>query len=224
MRFVLVALALAGCQETSDLPALPWLHGLSGAVVSEQPSPSTTRQFAELLDVEPDCGADAYRGVELVADVSPQPGRETVVASFAHGVRVYDQERGLVASAPGYRCGGSSDAIETVAAGDAYGDPTIVIAGTSGGRMERETWVGLFRVGRDHRLEPAFAGVVEQVRGDQVTRGDLRLLPRALLYRAPGGAPMLYLYDPLAGAYLVPGALRDEDDHDGPPPATVSRR
>lgn len=221
IALVAVAVALAGCQETAELPAMPWLHGLSNAVVSEGPSATASRRLPDVSDLPSGCGADAYRGVELTADVTPDPGPETIVASFANGVVIYDREEVVVASSPGYRCAGSSDAIDAIAAGHAYGDRTIVLAGTSGGRMERDTWVGLFRLGAGDRVEPAFAAVVEQIRGDEVTRGDLRLLPHALLYRPPGGVPMLYMFDPVAGAYLVPGALRDEGPHE--PPVAVLR-
>jgi hypothetical protein len=216
-----IAVLAAGCQPSTQLPEAPWLHGLTDAVASDQGSPETMRRLGDFQDLEPGCGADAYRGIELVADVAPAPGRERIVASHAQGVFVYDTEDQLVAWSPGYRCDGSADAIEALAAGDAYGHRTIVVVGTSGGHTEHDTWVGLFRIGSDARLEPAFAADVEHHRGDEVSRGLIALLPSSLVYVTPEGGAALYVYDPVARAYLVPRDPADDPPHQ---PPVVTRR
>lgn len=212
MKVIFALASLAACQ--ASVPSVPWLHGLSNAVASDRDSESTMRRLADESDFEPACGSDAYRGIELVADVSPHPGRETIVASYAQGIFVYDARDRLVAATPGYRCTGSADALSVLAAGDAHGAPTIVVVGTRGGRRESETWLGLFRI-RDRRLHPTFMDTVEERRDAKVIRGAVVLLPGALIHRAPRGTATLYHYDPRFDAYVVPGLPFDDSMHDG---------
>jgi hypothetical protein len=208
---------LATCQLARETPSIPWLQGLGSPVASDVTSDEVARRidtWSELADVDPECSTGNYPGIAIEADVAPTPGLETVMVSLAHGIVVTDREGALITEAPGYHCEGSADELEAVAAGDAYGAPTIAIAVTSGGHRESETWVTLFRVD-DRRLDPVFTGTVEQRRGNDLERGSVMLLPGALLYRAPGGEPTLWFYNSDAHAYVQPGQGLD-DHHDGP--------
>lgn len=174
------------------------------------------RRLSELRDESPECELSAHEGVQLVADIAPRAGAETIVASYAQGILVFDREDQVIASTPGYPCSGTADSIEIIAAGSTWGAPTLVIVGTTGGRNESDTWLSLFRVAGD-RLEASFTGVVEERRGEDIQRGSVYLLPGSLLYRRPGGKPMLYLYDPVPGVYMPPRQELDHDDKtDGP--------
>lgn len=212
--WLMLPLGLAACQTATE-PPLPWLRGLAGATASERATASTSRRLADLRDETPGCELSAHEGVELDADVSPRPGAETIVASYAQGIVVFDRENQIVASTPGYPCSGTADSIEIVAAGSAWGRPTLVVVGTSGGRAESDTWLSLFRV-RGERLDASFTGVVEERRGEEITRGAVLLLPRALIYQRPGGDPVLYIYDPVPGVYIPPRQELDHGEDDGP--------
>jgi hypothetical protein len=217
MRAAVLAIAsLGACQVTPQDGPVPWLYGMSSFVAADRASRSATQLLQEHSTPEPDCAAGAYQAVELVADVLPRAGSETVLASYANGVVVLDGERHLVASTAGYRCEGSADEIEIVGSGHAYGDQTLVVVGKNGGHREYATWVGLFRVGDDKRLDAVFTATVEEHRGSNVRKGALYMLPGSLIYQSPGGKPALHVYDPVGRAYLVPGELIDESDHDGP--------
>lgn len=216
----LLALSLAGlasCQVAQETPAIPWLHGLADPVGSNVESDEVARRidtWSEFSDVDPECSTGAYPGIAIEADVAPAPGLETVMVSLAHGIVVTDRDGALVTEAPGYHCEGSADELEAIAAGNAFGAPTIAIAVTSGGHRESSTWVSLFRIdGR--RLDPVFTGTVEERRGTTVQRGAIFLLPNALLYRHPGGTPSIWLYNSDARAYVQPGVQLDYR-HDGP--------
>src|SRR5687768_16143635 len=151
----LVLATLIACSPTT--PSVPWLYGLSDPVASESGSLSTMQRLADTGgDVDEACGADAYRGIELAADVAPAAGQETIVAAYARGIHVFDRSNHLVAATPGYYCVGFSDEITALAAGTAYGKSLIVVVTTSGGRRERETSLHLFRI-VDRRLAPAFS-------------------------------------------------------------------
>ena len=207
---------LGACQVAPQEAPVPWLYGMSSFVAADRASKSATQRLHELSTSDPDCAAGAYQAVELVADVAPRAGSETILASYANGLVVLDREHRLVASTAGYRCEGSADEIELVAAGNAFGDQTVIVVGKHGGHREYATWVGLFRVGDDKRLDAVFTGIVEEHRGSGTRKGAIYMLPGSLVYQAPGGKPALHVYDPVARAYLVPGELIDDSDHDGP--------
>ena len=217
----LLALSLTGlaaaCQVPPATPAIPWLHGLTDPVSSNLESDEVARRidtWSVYSDVDPECSTGAYPGIAIEADVAPTPGLETVMVSLAHGIVVVDREGELVTEAPGYHCEGSADELEAIAAGNAFGVPTIAIAVTSGGHRESSTWVSLFRVdGR--RLDPVFTETVEERSGTTVRRGAIFLLPDALLYQNPRGATSVWPYNADARAYVQPGAELDYT-HDGP--------
>ncbi len=189
-------------------PALPWLFNLQGVTAVDNGDPLVT--IAMDSESDPSCAEMAGTGLALVANVAPAGGPETILASFAHGVMVYGREGELIASTPGFPCAGSADEIEVLAAGTAFGVPTIVVAMATGGRREQLTWLGLFRVGRDGRLEAVFAGAVEQREDGIVRRGSVTLLPGGLLVRDPSGGVGFWTFDDVSGVYIPRGGLTGE--------------
>ncbi len=220
MKSLIALITVAGCQLSAETPAMPWLHGLANSVGSASQSDEVARRIGSwsgFSDVDPECSTGAYPGIEITADVAPAAGDETILVSLAHGIVVVDREHQLVTESPGYRCsGGSVDELEAIAAGNAYGVPTIAIAATSGGRNEAATWISLFRIGEDRRLDAAFTGVVELRHGTEIERGAVYLLPNALIYRHPSSQPTVWTYNPVARAYLRPGDPVDDSHDDGP--------
>jgi hypothetical protein len=132
-----------------------------------------------------------------------------IVASYARGVMVFGADGQVLASTPGFPCSGTADEIEVVAAGDAYGVPTLVLAATTGGHREQLTWLGMFRVEPTGTLEAVFAGTVELREDGVVRRGSVTVLPDALHVRDPAGPSGYWVFDPVAGVYLPPGAYDD---------------
>jgi hypothetical protein len=147
----------------------------------------------------PGCGVAASRVVELVADVAPFPGLETIVASYSAGLTIFDREDHIVAETPGYPCSGSSDELDAIAVGKTGGERVIVIAATSGGRNETSTWIGLFHA---RTLDALFAGVVEARVEDTITRGAIHLFATGLVHRHPNGTITLWGIDPGTGIYV----------------------
>jgi hypothetical protein len=189
---------------------LPWLHGLDGVVSATSTGPRSVDELPM------DCGVDAMRTVELVADVAPAAGRETIIASYTSGITVLDRAERVVMATPGYRCEGSADELGAVAVGRAYGDRLLAVAVTSGGHNEAATWVTLFRTGT--QLEPVFTGVVEHRVSDRTTRGWIYLLPGGLLYQRPGGPLRFWRLDPGTRYYLP---VLPDVPHDEPPRVSV---
>jgi hypothetical protein len=203
MRTLTVLAAVAACQAPAELP---WLHGLDNVVMST--SVIAPRAPAE----QPEgCSSGATRTIELISDVAPAPGRETVVASYRDGIAVFDNEDHLLAETPGYPCEGSADELDIVAFGTAYGRPLLVVAATSGGRRETSTWLALFRTGRT--LEPLFTGVVETRVDGVTTRGAIHLVPAGLVHVRPGGRAAFWRLDPGSQLYIP---VLPETPHDEP--------
>ena len=202
MKFLPVMLAVAACQPAP--PAMPWLHGLDGAVTA------TSTAIAVSDELAVDCGVDAMRTVELVADVAPAAGRERIVGSYAGGLTVFDREERVVTSAPGYRCEGTADELLAIAVGTAHGQRLLAIAVTSGGHREAATWVTLFRTGAT--LEPVFTGTVELRDGDRTVQGAIHLVRDGLLYRRPNGPVRFWRLDPGTRYYVpvLPDVPHDE--------------
>jgi hypothetical protein len=219
---MIACVGLLGCR-TEAVPSMPWVHGLGNPVVSDRSSDAAAERFERWSDRDvgdPNCGSGAVPAIELHADVAPPVGEETILVSLSQGVLVLDGEGRLVAETPGYACAGSADELEAVAAGDA-GAPTIVIAATTGGHRESSTWITLLRVD-ERRLDAVFTGTVELRDGETTKRGSIVLLPNALIYRHPALQPALWVFDPVARAYLLPGTEIDYSHDDGP--AQVSTR
>lgn len=224
MKALIALVGLTACQAAQPTPSIPWLHGLANPVASDVLSDEVARRidtWSNFADVDAECSTGAHPGIAIEADLAPQPGSETILVSLAHGLVVLDREGQLITEAPGYHCDGTADELEAIAAGDAFGAPTLAIAATSGGHAESTTWLSLFRVdGR--RLDPVFTGTVVERHGTEISEGAVYLLPDALLYRHPRGKPSLWIYNRDARAYLQPG---DEIDrgHDGPSQAVSLR-
>lgn len=216
----LIATCLLGCQVAGTAPedatvSLP--RGMSSLVVSQATSERASRWFQERIpDEEQRCGSGAYQAIQLTADVAPRPGPETILASYAGGVVVLDGEGQLVASVGGYRCTGSADELEALAAGVAFGDPTIILVAKAGGHRELSTFVGLFRIGFGKRLDPVFTATVETHQGWTARRGGIYMLPGALVYRLPDGRRGFYVFDPIAREYLDPRDPLDDPTHEPP--------
>ena len=209
-----VVLLLTGCQAAA--PGLPWLHGMYDTVSSTGISEQNAEDES-MDELSADCGVAASRTIELVADVAPSAGRETIIASYRGGISVFDREDHLVAEMPGYRCEGSADELEAIVFGRAYGEPMLAVAATGGGHRESSTWIALFRAGA--KLEPVFTGVVEHRIDDVTKRGAIYLLPGALVHQAPGGTSSVWRLDPNARVYVP---FLPETPHAEPP--LVSRR
>jgi hypothetical protein len=219
-HFATAIAVLAGCQASASPqdPLVPWLHGMSGLSASEHASASATRRLDALLPVVDNdaCGAGAYQAIELVADIAPAPGSETILGSYAHGIAVLDRSGQLLASTNGYRCDASVDEIEAIAAGRAFGEPTLVVVAKTGGRRAYTRFVGLFRLGFAKRLDPVFTATVEEHDGDEVRTGAIVMLQDALVYRLPDGRYAYYVFDPVGRVYLAPVDPLDDPHHEPP--------
>lgn len=191
--------------------ALPWLFNVANTVAVDSEDPSIALPLGLFRDIDPTCEDVPTAGLRVTAEVAPSPGRETVVASYAYGVLVLDSEGTVIAAAPGYSCEGSADQIEVLAAGTAFGVPTIVVVGTTGGRREQLTWLGMFRVGLGGRLDPVFTGAVEQREDGIVRRGSVTVLPGALLVRDPFGGVGFWVFDRGGGVYIPRGGYSGLD-------------
>ena len=212
MRSLLVA-AVAVTQVSgtalADVPALPWLHGFAGERVRAGADPGAVGWFGEDIG----CPAEAQAPLRLVADVAPSAGRETIVATLTGGIRVTTVEGVELATSAGVPCTGSADELEVLAAGTVFGEHTIVLAFTSGGRREQQTWLGVYRVGFAGDIDPLFAGVVETREDGIVRTGSVTFVPGALIYRPPGHRDSLWVFDPVVHTYTPRGRF----DHEAPP-------
>jgi hypothetical protein len=206
MRFRIAAvLALAAC--TASAEEMPWVYGLDVAASSKGVGePAAPLEGDELEG----CSVGASRTIELVADVMPPAGRETIIASFSGGIAVFDREDHLLAETRGYRCEGSADELDLVAVGSVYGKPTLAVVATTGGRRETSTFVGLYAIA-PNAIEPVFTGAVEAQTDDTIERGTIVLLPGGLVYRSPGGNAHAWRRDEATGVYVP---VVDEAPHD----------
>ena len=217
MRRAVVAACLAislgpAHGEPGSRPSLPWLENLRSVRAVDATAPIAA--FAlEDHDAEDDCIGGLGATLALHADIAPAAGRETIYASYRGGVVVVGSEGQTIATGPGYDCEGSADGIEILAAGAAFGVPTIVIAATSGGQRERMTWIAMLRPGRNGELDTVFAGAVELVEDGIVRRGGITILPGALLVRDHLGGVGFWTFDPVAGVYVPRGAYGDREPH-----------
>ena len=210
MRLVLLALLATlmpptGPQRRGSHPLLPWLHNLQQTVATDMSEPLDASAY-ENEPADEACEELAATAITLEADVAPSAGLETIIASYAAGVTVIGREGNVLASAPGYACAGTADTVEVLAAGYAFGAPTIALVATTGGRREQLTWLGLYRVTREGELDAVYTGAVEERVDGVVRRGSITILPGALLVRDPGGAVGFWVWDETSGTYLAPAA------------------
>jgi hypothetical protein len=189
---------------------LPWLQGFQPMGVADHGSQAVVAELDDWRPAGSDdrCVAPAYGGLQLVADVSPVPGDERVIASFEQGIVVLDHGGSAIARAPGFTCTGSADELVALAAGDAWiGQPVLALAAVAGGHAETATSLTLYRVGTEGDLVPIFTGEVEHRLRERTESGAVWLFPGGLLYRSPGGDPQLWRYDPEAGRYVDHGSF-----------------
>jgi hypothetical protein len=207
MALVLVGVtAAAGAAPAPASRALPWLHPFAPAAETSEVTPGVIARMAAWRAADESCGATAYGGLAVTAEVTAAPaGPETVLASFTQGVLVLDARARLIASATPLVCAGSADELVGLAVGDAkIGEPVIALAVTTGGHREAATWLVLYRVA-DGVVAPIFAGIVEDFTRDRSRLGDVTLLRGALVYRAPSGVRTLWTYEAAQHRYVEVG-------------------
>lgn len=181
---------------------LPWIHGLTDVISVEAGTPGE----AAWLDGDAMCAAQAQPPLRLAV------GEEMISATYANGIRVANAEGIVTASSAGYPCMGSSDSLDALSVASLFGEPTIVLTFTSGGRNEQWTWVGVYRVGFAGAIDPLFAGVVEHRIGDAVRTGAVTFVPGALIYRPPGARDTLWVFDPVVRTYTPRGLFGHEGE------------
>jgi len=194
----------------ATIASLPWLQGFEPVAVTDQATRGVVDELAEWQPADERCVANAYGGLELVANLAPSTGDERVLASFTQGVVVLDRDRHAIAHSPGFTCQGSADELVALAAGDAWIGTTLIAAAvTVGGKNESVTWLTLYRLGDDYELVPVFTGAVERHLGHTTRTGVVMMFPGGLVYRQPSGATSVWTYDHDRGRYV---------DHGGTPP------
>lgn len=220
-RISLIALALTGCviDPPSDENAAPpapapppkhdgrdvdWLPGFAAVATS----PRRIERVEDVLGPgRADCPTGDTRAISIAADVAPTPGRETIVASIAHGLVVVDGAHHRIATAA-LDCGGSADSIDAVELGriDAVG-PVIAVLATTGGHRMATTAITLFRVdvgpsGRVTLPRVMSAPIIERD-GDATWTGGLDVTEDGLTYRDPDGGITEWTFDRDAGRFVV---------------------
>ena len=189
-------------------PAPPWLRGVDVWVDATSDDARTSR----LLPEDPGCAPSASLAVETTANVSSSAGRETIVASYAQGITVRGAEGDLLASAPGYPCVGSADAMEQIVVGRAWGEDVLGFVITTGGHREAVTWFVLYHLSRRDGLEAMFSGAIEAYRDGETRGGEIALVPGALLHREPTGQRVLWVLDS-SGHFYLPYSLSPGESH-----------
>jgi hypothetical protein len=201
---VLVAATVACTQPT---PSIPSLRGFTPVAATDQLTPNVLDKVASWRACDPLC-VD-YGGMELTADVAPNPGNESILASYSTGLVVLDESGRLIARGQSFDAAGSADELLAVAVGDVMLDePVIVISARVGGRRENEVRLELYRVETKGKLVRLFAAVVEE-QDDQVSNvGTVTFIRGGLMYRRPGTiVPVLWVFDRRAGRYLERGPV-----------------
>jgi hypothetical protein len=206
---VIVPLMLAGVASDAALApaprALPWLHDFVPTAETSDATPSVSARMSQWRTADPSCSAAAYGGLALTAEITPQPGAETVLAASPQGVLVLDARGTLIASSGPLACEGSADELAWLAVGDAHIDgPVIALVVTTGGHRQAATWLVLYRVAVGE-VAPVFAGLVSDRASDRTRDGDVTLLRGALVYRAPAGRQTLWTYDAAQHRYVPQG-------------------
>lgn len=215
MKAVSTALLVACCMVArADTarplhPELPWITGLDRIQLASAADPDAASGMTLTEELEPGCTSAARHATFLRADVARSPGRETIVASYAGGIAVLSAEGRLLTSVPGYPCSGSADAIESIFVGTAWGTSTIGVVVTTGGHTEADTWVSLYRIAIDGRLEATFSGTVELYRDGDTEQGMIVFLPGALVHQEPTGETVLWTWND--GGFYVPATVPFHD-------------
>lgn len=142
---------------------------------------------------------DSYDAAELVADVAPSEGRETIRATISQ-VTVTDAKGAVIGQAPAFAPVGSADEVVGIRLIE-MAPRTIAVTTTLGGHRESTSLVSLYRLdGRD--LDCVFSAPIAEVEDDARSEGALFVLPTTLLYRAPRAElAKLYAFDAAARRY-----------------------
>lgn len=173
VRLALVALVLVLVGCTQPPPELPWLHGSEIAALSTSVIPGRNPD-----DSASPCGDRAFDHIELVADLTAEPGVETLRASAAQGVQVRATGGALVAQAVPEPC----EAVDRIRALAVASGLVLVVDA-----RRATTQVTVLRPTARRHLERVYAGVVERGRGDDVRIGTLALLGDRLVHTDPDG-------------------------------------
>ena len=203
MRLCALTTILLACETPAGTVVVPSLHGVLVIAGSDHPSPEVVDRLGTWTDSDPDCVGDEYGGMVLVADVAPQAGDETVLASFSQGVVVLDAAGHRIASAPGFDCMGSQDeliGIEIVRS--SFDAPVIAVAVAQGGRRESTTSIELFALDGS-RLDRLFAGEIERHDDAGIHTGDVTVVPGGLIYMHPTEGTSVWRYDRATHRYVI---------------------
>jgi len=177
----------------------PWIKGLSVRTLTE----TAVRADDWLGPPAPGCQSGQTSAKMITADVGPAPGREVIVASSAHGVVVLGANGQRIGAVP-FDCGGSADAIVSLAVADLAGQAVIAVVATAGGHDQEETRVELIAV-TEHGVDRLFTGAIEARDGDQVRTGRLDYATDGLVHRAPDGRVQRWRFDPWAHRFTLRG-------------------
>jgi hypothetical protein len=202
---VFLVTLFAACDVPAPPPSvLPSLRGGVVIAASDRGAPAVVDRMSAWAHPDPDCVADAYGGIELVADVAPDAGDETVLTSFSQGVFVIGHDGHRIAATAGFGCTGSQDELVAVEIlRTSLDHPVIAVAITKGGRRERSTWLELLEVGSAGRLNRLFRGEIER-HGDRGSQaGGVTLVPGGLVYRHPTKGTSLWRFDGSVGRYVA---------------------
>jgi len=194
-KLLLLALCSACGSPATSTPAMPWLRGFSPVATTDNDSD----------------------GWHVVADVAPNDGLETVLASYDHGISVVGRGGKLLARAPGFQPAGSADDLVALSVGDAgIGSPVIALAVDRGGHRESVTSVALYRVDGG-RLQQLAELEVEDRAGSDTYTGDITFVPGALIYRAPRAPTVtVWVLDAARGRYIERATIRSGEDLGAP--------
>lgn len=198
----LVAVGCGACGNTlapTPTPSLPWVRGFAPSASSDTETTAVSDRMADVVGT----ADDGYGGLQVTADVAPDEGSETVLASFGQGIAVLDRSGHVIAKRRGFDATGSGDDLVAIAAGDAgIGQPVIALAVQRGGHRLSEISIIVYRVGGEGQLDQLFEGAIEEHDGDAITTGALTFLPDTLLYRAPHATrATTWTFDPTVGRY-----------------------
>lgn len=180
-----------------DARPVRWLPGFAAVASSDHGS---GRADERLGPAPGDCQSGDTETRTVTADVSAEPGTETIIASLGHGVVVFAADGHELARAP-IGCGGSADEIGAIAVGTADDiGPVVAVLATTGGRAEATTHVDLFRVDSEAdgttRVQPLFSAPIEIRDGDEIRTGRVELVAGGLVVRRPEGPTTRWTYDP----------------------------
>ncbi len=186
----LIASCGLSCHAADAAPptVMPWLFGFTRAAATDSAAP----------------GSSALSLTAPLVDT----GTATVVASYRDGVAAFDAA-GRELGHRGFDPVGTADDVVGLAVGDAGLDvPIIAVAVETGGKLESSTSLVLYAPTVSEQLAELFDEPVVERHGDTVTTGAVLLLPHALVYRAPRGAWLLWIFDVATGRYVGSGASR----------------